>query len=459
MQDAWNLVATLLGGTTAMRHAGEQYLPKWPNEDPESYQCRLQTATLFPAFSRTVETLTGKPFSKPLKVNDDVPPRIAELLADVDLQGRNLHSFAADMMQIALGYGLGGILVEFPRAEGIKTLEQERAAGVRPYFVAIRPQQLLGWKSQRVNGKEMLTQLRFMECVEEDEGDYGTKVVDQVRVLKRDGWETHRKNARSEWELHEQGKTTIGFIPFVPVYGARTAFMTAKPPLIELAHMNVKHWQSQSDQDTLLHVARVPVLTVIGGPQGMNPDGTRKRFELTIGASAAVELPQGADLKYVEHSGKAIEAGKVALDDLKEEMRQAGAELLVIKPGDMTATEASTENAVAMCALQRITNDLKDALDLALSYMAAWIKEPKGGSVTLFTDFGAATLADASAQLLLSANIAGKISDETLRGEFKRRAILSPEVNEEEEKQRLEEQGPALGEMGEDDADGKRAAA
>lgn len=37
-----------------------------------------------------------------------------------------------------------------------------------------------------------------------------------------------------------------------------------KPPLIELAHLNVKHWQSQSDQDNILHVIRVPILVRIG---------------------------------------------------------------------------------------------------------------------------------------------------------------------------------------------------
>jgi len=35
--------------------------------------------------------------------------------------------------------------------------------------------------------------------------------------------------------------------------------MQAKPPLLDLAWLNVEHWQSASDQSNILHVARVPI--------------------------------------------------------------------------------------------------------------------------------------------------------------------------------------------------------
>ena len=56
------LAKALLGGTSAMRAAGETYLPRWPNEDQTAYTCRLKVSTLFPAYKRTVATLAGKPF-------------------------------------------------------------------------------------------------------------------------------------------------------------------------------------------------------------------------------------------------------------------------------------------------------------------------------------------------------------------------------------------------------------
>jgi hypothetical protein len=438
----WPLITALMGGTSAMRRAAKTFLPQWPNESDDSYDARLQVATLFPAFQRTVEVLSGKPFSKPLTIGDDVPARIKAWTEDIDLQGRNLHVFAAGLCEEAVGPGFGGILVDFPRAEGLRTAAEEAAAGVRPYFVQVRPGSILGARSTRINGAEVLTQLRILETVTEPDGEFGEVTVEQVRVLYPGRWEIWRKvktRGRNGVAIHDQGTTTLNKIPFVPFYGKRLGFMRGQPPLLELAHMNVEHWQSKSDQQTILHVARVPILAVTG----VDDD----KWELTVGASTAVKLPLEGDMKFVEHSGAAIEAGRMSILDLEDRMRQAGAELLVIKPGNTTEVQTLADNEQGMCALQRIVQDLEDAIDAALQLAAEWIGEKQGGHVTIYKDFGAATLAEASAELLLKTGQAGKLSDETLFSELQRRGILSPDLNYEDEKERIESQGPALGTM------------
>lgn len=444
MEPDVSLCAALMGGTRAMREAGHTFLPKWPNEEQDAYDARLNVATLFPAYQRTVQTLTGKPFSKPLTYSEDMPEQLLQWAQDdIDLQGRRLDVFASDVMQEALALGLSGILVDFPTAEGVLTAAQERAAGLRPYMIQIHPTQIIGWKASRIGGQWMFTQLRIMESVEEDDGAFDQKCVEQVRVLEPGMWQLWRKAKSAtgeDWVIHSEGVTTLNYIPFVPVYGERMGFMQSKPPMVEMAHLNVEHWQSSSDQQTITHVARVPILTVIG----VDDD----KWNLTVGASNAVKLPMGASMAYVEHSGAAIGAGKESLKDLEDRMRQAGAELLLLTPRSATtATEIATDNAVGMCALQRIVQGVEDALDLALQYMADWINLPDGGSVTIFTDFGAATLADASAQLLLTANQAGKLSDETFHMEMQRRGIISADVDWLDEKERIESQGPAMGAM------------
>lgn len=442
MQDDWALAGALLGGTRAMRAAGKTYLPQWPNEDQESYKTRLATSVLFPAFSRTVGTLTGKPFSKPVTVGDDVPPQIEEWMDDIDLEGRNLDTFAADVMECALGYGLCGILVDYPvKPEDVRTQADERAINLRPYFVHIKPDQLIGWMAARQNGAWAIQQLRLMECIEEPVGMFGTNEVKQIRVLEPGKWSTYRQNKDNaeQWDLYQEGTTSLNFVPFVPVYGDRKGFMRGKSPLIEVAHMNVEHWQSASDQRTILHVARVPILTIIG----IEDDN----FTLTLGASAAVKLPINGNMKYVEHTGAAILAGQADLDKLEERMRQAGAELLVIKPGVVTATQVSSENAVGMCALQRISAGLEDALDLALDYMAQWagMGADAGGHVSIFNDYASANQSDASAQIIVSAQTSGLISKETAISELKRRGTLASEVEADDEAEKIDAQGPDLG--------------
>lgn len=432
----WQLVADLLGGTRAMRAAGTRRLPKWPNESFESYHARLSTATLFPAFARTLGVMAGKPFSKALTYGDDVPDRIREWCDDADLQGTNLHAFAADLLAEALGYGLCGVLVEYPRTDGVRTVADERAVNARPYLVRYNHDQILGWQSARTNGVTRLIQLRLAESAEVEDGEYGTKTVDRVRVLRPGSWEIWEKGEKDEYALIESGVTTLTEIPFVPFYGRKTGLMAGVSPLLDLAHLNVKHWQSQSDQDTILHVARVPILAAITDDEN---------FELTVGASSAVRLPIGSNLMFVEHGGAAIAAGRESLQDLEGQMIQTGAELLVKQPGQRSATEANNDAEANKSELQAIAEGMEDSLDQCLQFMADWVGEQQGGHVSLFKDFGAATLTDASAQLILSMQQAGLISKETAIREQQRRGMLAPDLDPTAEIERAQADGPALG--------------
>lgn len=442
MHDAWKLASALLGGTTAMRKAAKSYLPQFPKEDEEDYKRRLKVSVLFPGYSRTVATLSGKPFSKPVALNEAFDEEAKDWTQNIDGEGRNLHSFLGDCMAVALGYGLGGILVDHPqRPEGARTKAADKALGMRPYWLMIQPHQILGYRTQTIGSHTEFTMLRYMEEVTEDDGEWGKSTVQQVRVwIKVDGivgWATYRQDRASVWNMHDSATTTITEIPFVPFYGKRVGFMHAEPPLLEVAHLNVAHWQSSSDQQNILHVARVPLLFMKGF------DDTTV---LQVGSSAAVRASHpDADMKFVEITGTSIAAGNKDLADLEERMRQAGAELLVLD-ARITATQVNTENAVGMCALQKIVQDLQDAANRAIEFSLMWVnREAENSTVVIFNDFGSLTLAEASADLLLRSNQAGKLSDQTYLNELRRRGILGPDVDVTEELDRISAQGPNLG--------------
>lgn len=438
----WPVVDALMGGTPAMRAAAKRFLPQWPNEDTESYKARLDTATLFPAFERTVGVMGGKPFSKRATFGDDVPEDIVNWCDDCDLEGRNLHTFASDLFLTTLTHGLQGVLVDYPQTGGAMTLAQEKQAGVRPYLVHIGHHQILGWRAEKAsNGGMTLTQLRIFETVEEDEGEFGSLRKNRVRVLVPGGYRVYEEGTNGYFQI-EEGNTTLNVIPFVPFYGRRVAFMHGRSPLLNLAYLNVKHWQSQSDQDTILHVARVPILFA---------RGFGAEEQLTVGGAAAVKAEQAdADLKYVEHSGDAIQAGADSLIALEQQMVQTGAELLVKQPGQRSATESSNDAEANKCELQRITETFEDSLDQCLHLMAMWTKKPSGGHVSLFKDFGALTLSDASAQLILSMQQSGLISKETAIREQQRRGTLSPDIDPEKELEAVENEGPPLSGLNDD---------
>lgn len=440
-RDEWRMLDALMGGTKTMRAAGEALLPKWPGEEGAAYTSRLNSSTLYNVFKRTISVLEAKPFSSPPTI-DGADAEITSWLDDVDMQGRNLVSFGKEVMRTGLTKGLAHILVDFPRVDPGATLADERAIGARPYFVSVKPEQVLSWFAQRINGAQRLTSVTLQFYRYEPrtellvEGD--VKRVEQRLVITRgEGscpWTLYEQTVDGKgWEAKDEGAFTVTEIPLVTFYAERIDFMVARPPLLDLAYLNVQHWQSSSDQDNILHVARVPILFGAGFEEG---DG------ITVGAASAVRTNNSqATLTYVEHTGAAVEAGRTSLQDIEARMSALGADLLLKRQtGDKTATEAALEGASATCDLAAMVEALEDAFNLGLEFMAEYSKKPKAGTVTLFKDFAVDALGANDLDTLIRLNSIGALSAKTLIEEAKRRKLLSDEVTYEDEQATLDEE-------------------
>lgn len=443
MREYWAVISPLMGGTMAMRAAGKCLLPQYPAEADDSYKERLRLSTLLPAYSETVGNMTSRVFAEPLQVGDDVPDDIVEMTKDIDCAGNDLNSWAVGFFSEGMSHGLCHAFVDHQRADAVKTKAEEKAAGVRPYVVMVKPEQVLGWRSK--NG--VLTMIRFIEVVEEEDGEFGAICVEQIRVLEPGAWRIYRRKEKGgEFAIHDEGVSSLTNIPWVTFYTGRTGFMTAKPPLLELAHLNVKHWQSQSDQDNILHVIRVPILVRIGVQMSFNEQGVPVPPAFKVGTGSLTDLPKDGNLKYVEHTGQAVESGRTALQDLINEMRMAGAKLLTPdKSATKTATQAEEEAAQELSPLARVAHHFADCLAQLLQYMADYRSLGDGGTVEMRGNFDVDYIPEVSLPTLVSMANAGMISKETLFTEMQRRGVISDEYDWEEELAKIESQGPALG--------------
>jgi hypothetical protein len=312
-------------------------------------------------------------------------------------------------------------------------------SGWRPYLCYITCENLIGWKTTVIKGVPTLTQIRIFEQVSEPFGDYAETVVDQIRVVERDRWQTWRRASKTSdgWVIHQEGTNGLGKITLAPVYLNRSGFMTGEPPLQDLADLNVAHWQSQSDQRNILTIARVPILF---------GSGIQEETVLEIGASSMVRVSDpNATLQLVEHTGAAIGAGDKDLLNLQYQMQACGLQLLVENPGQ-TATGEMRDDVKENSALAHMVAALQDALELSFGFMAEYIGLGKdaGGSLSVNTDWGV-TGRMSDIQWLTSAVISRKIDDQTYIEELKRRSALGDAVDVETVLHRIDTAGLAGG--------------
>lgn len=420
MLPAWQINDALMGGTMEMRQQGVSYLPMWPKEHKEDYLTRLSVATLLPAYEETIKQNIGRVFAEPMAYGETVPEEIIKLMDNVDLEGTRMDVWAQQFFSIGLQYGVAHALIDFPRIDESsrpRTVAEQRELGFRPYVTMINPQQIIGWKTMTASGKVRLIDLRIAEVVTLDESDYSQVRVTQIRHItpgKVEIWRQHSEgNSSQSWEIFDEWETTHESIPLVSYYTKKTGFMRASPPLLNLALMNIKHWQSQSEQDNILHVARVPILSVYGMQEGQ---------ELTIGSSTAMMFTSKADqgIEYTEHTGSAIGAGETSIEKLESQMRMAGAKLLraensSTKSVDQTTQEVMQENS----PLYTMASSLEDAIDNILQVMAEWMGLPEGGNVDIRTelDVKSITLDSEAAKTIMTLHQSGEIRDiDAVRG-------------------------------------------
>lgn len=455
--DTWKLIDALLGGTPAMRANAAEYLPKEAAEDEFAYVARVKRSVLYEAFKDTVRRLRSKPFSKPVTLDGELPERLTSLQDDADGLGTDLTQFAAALFDDACARGLTHVFVDYPNtaASPDETEEQRKQRvsasaekALRPTFMHVKAADVLSGKTARdENGRSRLVEVRFRECRYEPDGEYGEKKVEYVRVVTLTSWSLFRKKDGGGWESAGNGPLTLGVVPFVTIYFQRTGFMTAEPPLGALAWVSLQHFQSDSDQRSCLRFNRFGILWQCG------VSDEEKEKPVAIGPAKLVRTTaskETADMKVVEGSGAGLEAGRKDIEGLEVRMEVLGVQPLMARSGDATATGQSLDASKTQCDVQAWVRAIERGLTQCFELGAKWTATTleKAFKVNIFNEFGLSLRATQDVEQLIKLRERGQITHRRLLLEVRRRAVLSEDMDVEEEIEAVNAEPPVDGMSG-----------
>lgn len=421
-----------------MRECGATYLPMENGEAPGAYQVRLARSLLFNTFVKVREGLIGMALKKrgakkkqqnagdnqvaddskkpsppaddsDIQLDTDVPLILKQHREDIDLAGNHLDVFAKELFRDIVNDGHAHVLVDIqkPLKRSITSLsptptaEDDLVTGRRPYWTKYRKDEALNWLVDRVNGEQVLTQVTLKETITKRDGLYGEKEVTRYRVLRLPVLaeatdESPAIYGLMEWALFEEpdkgkdlipvdgGPTNLTRIPLVTIYSRRKAFMESDPPLLDLAYLNIGHWQQWSDLNCILRML-VPVMHIKGEILNTEASVENPKPKLRLGPGAVVQTDKDGAIGYESADAGATQAMREALMDLEQRMSAVGLSIIAAKEDkEVTLGEKQMDQEERMSELSSWVRALKDGLEALFEIHAVdYLGLPEGGSVLL----------------------------------------------------------------------------
>jgi hypothetical protein len=251
--------------------------------------------------------------------------------------------------------------------------------------------------------------------------------VEQVRLLTPGAYELHQKDDQGEFRVIDEGTTSLSEIPFSVAYANRHGYLESRPPLEDIAELNLKTYQVQSDLDNQLHISAVPMLAFYGFPSAAE--------EVSAGPGEAIAFPADGRAEYIEPGGSSFDYQFRRLEQLAAQINELGlSAVLGQKLSAETAEAKRIDRSQGDSTMMVIAQNVQDMIDNCLQYHAQYLGQNEAaGSCLVNRDFIGARLEPQEIQSLLQLYTAGTITQETLLQNLADGEVLGDDFNVEEE--------------------------
>lgn len=358
----WQLMRDALAGEVAK----EKYVPKLSDQEAEEYSAYVGRAEFYNATARTQVALTGLLFAKPPKV--ELPEALKTIGENISLDDDTLEALAKNIADECLSVGRCGVLVDLPSVEkaDYSKLEAERL-NLRAYATLYKAENIINWKTTKINGSNVTSLVVLAETyAEPTQDEFVDKIKTRYRVLDlHEGYyrqrvfsETKAGNFEVVSEIYPSANgQKLEYLPFTFFNVNDLKTSVEKPPLLDLAKVNISHFRSEVDLEHGTHFTALPT-PYVTGYQGESSE------KLKIGSTAVwVINDPSAKVGFLEFSGAGLSTLENRIAVKEKRMSILGARLLLDEKKTAEATETlqmrkSGENAVLTSVASTISEGI-----------------------------------------------------------------------------------------------------
>ena len=187
--EAWQRIRDVLAGDTAIKRAGEKYVPRLDSQTDDEFRAYVERGFFYNATARTVSGYIGMIFRRDPVLGIGMPATspmrrtLEAFTRDVDLLGTSLNSYSKKLVHDVVALGRAGTLIDW----GVST-PATMATGepARAYVSMYAAESILNWQEMRIGGQMKLGLVVLVETarVSSEDDPFVVESVPQIRVLK-----------------------------------------------------------------------------------------------------------------------------------------------------------------------------------------------------------------------------------------------------------------------------------
>lgn len=418
----------------------KRYLPQ-PNAEDQSeanrerYRAYLTRAVFYGVTGRTLEGLAGQIFLRDPVVK--VPAELDVLKDDSDGGGVSLDQLAHRAVRHCIAYGRSGVFVDYPATNGVPATKQNILSGaIHPILIVYNPWDIISWRIAVKGSKRYLTRVVVREMVDVD-GDDGFSVTteEQFRVLQLDP-----KSGEYVVEVHTKDETGQGFtpkstfnpkdakgkalteIPFHFIGSETNDFIPNRPPMYDLASLNIAHYRNSADYEESSFIVGQPTPVLSGLTQDWVE--TVLGGKVQLGSRASIALPANATATLLQALPNSMPME--AMKQKEAQMIALGAKLVQSDHPTTSATEQIIETTSESSVLANVAKNVSSTFVWALKIAASFV----GGAAaaieyTLNKDFDITSMTADDQNALIKQWQAGAIGFPEMRSGLRKAGIAT----------------------------------
>lgn len=374
----WRTIRDTCEGERVVKDAGTTYLPCLEGMEGDEYEAYKTRAVFYSFTGKTASAMAGAIFRRAEQI-EGLSERLEENLSSFSKFGVSFKGVSLETATEVIKMGRYGLLLDLP---SVPTPEP------RPYVVGYTAENILDWDYTEVKGRMELTRVVLCELEEYRSspdaareykpfyrelilvnGVYTQRIYRDLTGAKE---KTFGKKLApipeflSETIVPMNRGRTLAYLPFRLFGPTLSDGKVQKPPLNEIARLNISHYISYANLEHGRFFVGFPIYHVSAPPGSGEEEGD----DFRIGASRVWVTAPEAKPGIIEMNGQGLKFLSDALDQKEQQAAALGGRIMGIR--GQAVSESDNQLKISERNEQSVLLQVTLALDAGMTQVVQW---------------------------------------------------------------------------------------